>query len=139
MAKKQGKGTTIAFVGALGTLAAVAIKDVDAGSKSVDMLDAADMTSTYMEKLGSELIELGSVTIEIFHDPILDVQSLIGDIGALTLTSPKSVSGSAAAEVETGQAVLNSYTKKKPLKELMTASVTFTWTGDATYSYTAEA
>ena len=137
MSKKQGKGTTVTFVSASGNISGVCITDVQDGGQTVAMEDAVCMDSTEMEKIGNELIDLGDVTVSLLHDPEVNVRQLLSEKGVLTITSP--VSNAGAPESETGNAVMSSYSKGRPVGTLMTSSITFSWNGDGTYTYTAEA
>ena len=129
--KKQGKGTVVTFVADSGggTIAGYTFKDVTQSEQSVAMFDATEMTSTKMEKVGSCLPDLGTITIPILHDPELDITTVQFLEGVLTIESPITDSGNTTKEKETGQAVLSGYTKLRPVNELMSANLTFTWTG----------
>ena len=137
--KKQGKGTTVTFVADTGggTIAGYSIKDVTQSEQTVEMLDAVEMTSTTMEKVGSCLPDLGTITIPILHDPELDIDTVLHLEGVLTVESPISNSSNTTKEKETGQAVLSGYSKTRTVRGLMEANLTFTWTG-VSYVHTVE-
>lgn len=138
MAKKQGKGTAVTFVSTSGNIAGVAITDVQDGGASVEGLDGVEMTSTAMAKIPNELIDEGTVTLTLLHDPLVDVYQLLKEVGVLTITSPISVSGNSTAESETGNAFISNYSKGRPVNALMTSTIEFTWSGDGTYTYVPE-
>lgn len=138
MGKKQGKGTAVTFVSASGDIAGVCITDVQDGGVSVGALDGVCMTSVAQEKVANELPDLGTVTVSLLHDPTIDVYKLIKEKGVLTITSPISVTGNLTAESETGNAFISNYSKGRPVNELMSSSIEFTWSGDGSYVYTPE-
>ena len=138
MAKKQGQGTTVTFVSASGNIAGVCITDVQDGGATVSMEDAVCMSSTEMEKIGNELIDNGTVSLTLLHDPEVNVRQLLKEKGVLTITSPISAPPNATPESETGNAVLTSYSKGRQVKTLMSSTIEFTWNNDATYTYVPE-
>lgn len=138
MAKKQGKGSTVTFVSASGDIGTACIIGISESGMTVAMEDAVCMTSTQMEKIGNELIDLGSSTLNIFHDPTLNIDQLKGETGVLTITSPISVSGNAVPESKTGNAVMTNYSVDRQVGSLMSGTIEFTWTGDGSYVYVPE-
>lgn len=129
--KKQGKGSVVTFVADVGagTIAGYTFQDITQTEQTVEMLDATEMTSTTMEKVGSCLPDLGTITIPILHDPELDITTVKHLEGLLTIESPLTVLTNTVKEKELGQAVLSGYQKLRPVKGLMSANLTFTWTG----------
>ena len=128
MAIGQGAGTTVAFTGFTG----VCLTDVNNGGKSVAMLDGTCMDSARMIKIANKNVDLGTVTTNLMYDDTVNLDALIGTTGPLTLTDP-------GGGVETGEATFSSLDKTRPINDMMTATVTFTWTGDDTttaYSFT---
>jgi len=139
MAKKQGKGTAVTFVSTSGNIAGVCITDVQDGGASVAGLDAVCMTSVAQEKIANELPDQGTVTLSLLHDPTIDVRQLLGEKGLLTVTSPLSEAGNSTPESETGNAFMSNYSKGRPVNELMSSTIEFTWSGDGSYTYVPEA
>lgn len=137
MGIKQGKGTTVTFVATEGSLAGVCITDSNTDGQSVEMLDGTKMDSPAMIKIANELVDYGTESITLLHDPTVDVQLLIGKTGTLTVTSPLSVTGNTTNESGTGTATMNNYTAGRSVGALMSSTVQFTWKGDD-YSHVPE-
>lgn len=138
MSKKQGKGTAVTFVSASGDITGICITDVQDGGASVEALDGVCMTSVAQEKIANELPDQGTVTVSLLHDPEINIRQLLGEKGVLTITSPISAPPNATAESETGNAFMSNYSKGRPVNQLMSSTIEFTWSGDGSYVYTPE-
>ena len=138
MSKGQGKGTAVTFVSTSGNITGVCITDVQDGGQSVNMEDGTCMTSTAMEKIANKLIDYGTVSLSLLHDPEVNVQQLLGETGVLTITSPLTGAATTVPESETGNASLSNYSKGRPVGTLMSSTIEYTWSGDGTYTYVPE-
>lgn len=127
---KQGKGTTVTFVATEGNISGVCITDVQSGGQSVNMEDGTCMDSVAMIKIANELIDYGTESITLLHDPTVDVQQLVGKTGVLTITSPLSDSANSTQESGTGTATLSNFSVGRPVGTLMSSTIEFTWKGD---------
>jgi len=78
------------------------------------------------------------VTVSLLHDPEINVRQLLSETGVLTITSPISAPANATAESETGNAFMSNYSKGRPVNQLMSSTIEFTWSGDGSYVYTPE-
>ena len=138
MSKGQGKGTAVTFVSASGNISGVCITDVQDGGQSVNMEDGTCMDSTAMEKIANKLIDYGTVSLSLLHDPEVNVQQLLGETGVLTITSPLTGAATTIPESETGNASLSNYSKGRPVGTLMSSTIEYTWSGDGTYTHVSE-
>lgn len=131
MAVDVGTGTTVV----LGTTAyAAEITGVSGDGTEVPVLDTTHMTTTgSRDKMTGDLIDEGSVSVDIHFDPNLENTIPFGTTQTCTITFPIPSGGSAGATAS-GGAALTSRDWDAPLEDKMTGSYTITWLGAVTWA-----
>lgn len=116
------------------TLDAAKITQIDEDGAEVPTIEASALSDTvWRTKLGGDLAEPGTVSMEILADTATRYTPGFSTKGTLTITDRQLTGETAAGKIE-GAAWLMSATKSTPLEDVVTWSLEWQWETGPTFT-----
>ena len=114
----------------------VEIISASSGGVSVPVIDTTHLgTSTARTKIMGDLIDFGTLEIEIHVDPdkLDTLKTVLGLAQTMTFTF-KTVTGETAGATMVGSGALSAHNFDVPLEDKIVGNFTLSWLGDVTYT-----